>query len=97
MTDFYVKTPDFDGARVLVYFKNLNTFMPAVATGKGLKVGEVPPNEKVRLIAVGRDGDDFYFAKTDFIIVKKAIVDVKMEKVSYDDMKKMFTISGYEK
>lgn len=97
VTDFYVKTPNFDGARVLVYFKNLNAFMPAVETGKGFKVGKVPPNEKVCLIAVGRDGDDFYYTKTDFTIDKKATVDMKMEKVSYDDMKKMFTILGYEK
>ena len=29
VTDFYVKTPDFVGAQLLVYFKNLNAFMPA--------------------------------------------------------------------
>jgi hypothetical protein len=96
VTDFYVRTPEFDGAQVLVYFKNLNAFMPAGYTKERYKVERVPTEENVYLIAVGKKGGDFYYGKKDFTISKIATVDVAMQKVSYDEMKKMFTALGYQ-
>jgi hypothetical protein len=94
VTDFYVKTPDFDGAKMLVYFKDINAFMTAEYNGESYQVKKVPTGEFVYLIAIGKKGNDLYYGKEQFIISKKGTVDVAMKKVKYEEMKKMFDIIG---
>ena len=96
VTDFYVKTPDFVGAQLLVYFKNLNAFMPAEYENDKYKVLKVPPGEDVYLIAVGKRGDEFYFGKQPFTISQNGVANVSMKKIKYEDMKKMFKEFGYK-
>ena len=96
VTDFYVKTPGFEGAQLLVYFKNINAFMPAGYENNKYKIKRVPPGEEVYLIAVGKKGNEFYYAKETFTISKKATATVTMQKIKYSDMKQMFQTLGYK-
>lgn len=97
VTDFYVSTPNFEGAMVLVYFKNLKAFMRADWKKNKFNIKGVPADEEVELIAVGKKGDDFYYGHKEFTITKKATAKLDIHQVSYAEMKKMFLALGYKK
>jgi hypothetical protein len=97
VTDFYVKTPGFQDAQMLVYFKDINAFMTAEYKNGTYQVKKVPTGEFVYLIAVGKKGNDLYYGKEPFTISKKATPNVAMQKVKYEEMKKMFDLLGYKK
>jgi hypothetical protein len=97
VTDFYVKTPGFDGAKILVYFKDINAFMTADYKDGSYQVKKVPAGEFVYLIAIGKKGNDLYYGKEPFTISKKGTAEVAMQKVKYEEMKKMFDVIGLNK
>lgn len=87
--DFYVSTPDFRGANVMIYFKNQNAYLPAFENKKGLyKVARVPPDEKVWIVAFGKKDGEYYYNKKEFIIEKNARTDITLAKVSEEDFRK---------
>lgn len=89
VTDFYVSRPGFSGASVLVYFKVLNAFMPALRKGKDLfRVVRVPPGEKVWLIAFGKNGSQHYFSKKNYTTSERKTESLTMSKVTQDELKK---------
>ena len=96
-TDFYARTPGCEGARLLIYFERLNAFIPAEYSNERYTVRKVPAGEEVYVIAVGKKGNEFYYGKKVFTIAKKATADITMQKVRYDEMKKMLTALGYRK
>jgi hypothetical protein len=96
VTDLYVRTPNFDGAQILVYFKNINAFMQAEYKDGNYRVRKVPAGEDVYLIAVGKRGDEFYYGKKAYTISRKANIDLALEKVQYNEMKEMFSSLGFK-
>ncbi|HMK25818.1 MAG TPA: OmpA family protein [Chitinophagaceae bacterium] len=87
--DFYVSTPEFRGASVLVYFKSQNAYLPAYEDAKGLyKVVKVPPDEKVWIVAFGKKNGQYYYSKKEFIIEKNARTDLTLAKMSEEDFRK---------
>jgi hypothetical protein len=89
VTDFYVSTPEFSGATVMVYFKELNAIMPADRTGKDkFKIARVPPGEKVWLIAFGRNGSQYYFSKKSYTTSEGLIEPLSMSKITQEELKK---------
>jgi hypothetical protein len=88
VTDFYVSTPEFSGATVMVYFKELNAIMPASRTGKDkFKIEKVPPGEKVWLIAFGRNGGQYYFSKKLYTTSEGMTEPLLMTKITQDELK----------
>ena len=96
-TNFYVKTPGFENAQMLVFFKNINAFMPLGYENGTYEARKIPLGEDVDLIAVGKKGDEFYYGKKPFTVSENAIADVAMQPVKYDEMKKMFETLRYKK
>jgi hypothetical protein len=87
--DFYVSTPEFRGASVMVYFKNQNAYLPAYEDAKGLyKVARVPPDEEVWIVAFGKKNGEYFYSKKEFIIEKNARTDISLEKISEEDFRK---------
>lgn len=84
--DFAVNTPGFIGISVMAYFKKLSAFMPAVAASKGYQVQAVPPGMEVVLVAIGKKGNDFYYGTQQITTEKGLTANVKVEKVTKEDM-----------
>jgi hypothetical protein len=93
-TEFYVRTPDFKGAQLLVYFKKLNAFMPAEMYKDKYRVKGVPEDEEVYLVAIGKRNEEYYYGKQKYTIAKKATADVVLQKLKYEDMKKALVAVG---
>lgn len=97
LTEFYVKIPKFNGAKLLVYFKTINAYMPAVYYKGRYVISKVPSDEEVVLVATGKKGNSFYVGKEEYTISKKSNIDLEMKTVSYDEMKDMFSTIGKKK
>jgi hypothetical protein len=85
LTDYYVATPKFDGANVIVYFKNINAYMPASFVDTQLGIRRIPAGQDVRIIAFGKKDGDFYFGKTDETITNKGKATVMLKQVNEND------------
>jgi hypothetical protein len=88
VTDFYVATPRFKGATVMVYFKKLHAYMQANCQGELYSVYRVPPNEEVSVVAFGKEGSEFYFGRKDYTVMSKGTTAVELIKLSRDGFKR---------
>ena len=80
--DFFANTPGFKGANVIVYFKSINAYLPAMTTGNRSVIKNVPPGLRVVIIAMGMRGNDLYFGKQSLVTGNKIDATIALEKVS---------------
>lgn len=91
VTDYYVSTPKFNGANVMVYFKNQRAFMQAmVGDGDKFKISRIPPGQDVWVVAFGKKDDIYYLGKKEFTTSTKGKAEIDLEQVSKDDFHAFF-------
>ncbi|MES2772651.1 MAG: OmpA family protein [Bacteroidota bacterium] len=87
-TDFYVYTPQCNGANVLVYFKKQHAYLPAKWKNGRYEVTDVPANEPVCLVAFGKKGDTYHFGKKDARLSKEGSAEVLMTRLTKEEFEK---------
>ncbi|MEQ1676445.1 MAG: OmpA family protein [Chitinophagaceae bacterium] len=90
--NFYVSTPGFRGATVMVYFKNLSSYMPAYSDeGKSnalYTIPKVPPGQKVVIVAIGKRDGAYFFSRKEFTTEKGATAELELTDISEEDLNK---------
>jgi hypothetical protein len=91
--DFYVTTPSFEGANVVVYFSSLRACMQADANGyTKYSVKQVPAGEKIWIIAFGKKNGEYYVSKKKFTTEKGLTASLDMDKVPEAEFRKMLKL-----
>jgi hypothetical protein len=87
--DYYISTPNFNGAHVMVYFKKLKAFMQAsLIENDKYAISRIPPGEDVMIVAFGKKDSVYYLGKKDFITIEKGTGEMNIYQISKDDFYK---------
>lgn len=81
-TNLYVKTANTKGASVVLYFKNLHAYMPAYSYKDQYEIRNIPPGEKVSIIAFGKEGSNFFYSKTDHVVGNNETKTIQLQQLS---------------
>lgn len=85
--DFYVNTPGFEGMNVMVYFKKIHSYLQAYYDGSKFLVSNIPPNQPVILVAMGKKDGQYYFGKHEFTTASKTTTIPNITPVSKEDLR----------
>ncbi|MFT3705157.1 MAG: OmpA family protein [Agriterribacter sp.] len=86
--NFTIKTPGYSNVAVMVYFKDLNAFMPAYPVKNGYEVKGVPAGKEVILVSMGKKQHSFYFGKLQTTTERNAKLSVAIERVNEEEFRK---------
>lgn len=86
--EFTINTPGFKGMHVVCYFKNLRAFMQTTGAQGKYKVSLAPQDAEVILLAFGKNDEEFYFGKQEFITGKGKSASVMLKKTTEADFEK---------
>lgn len=89
VTDYYVATPGFNGANVMVYFKSQQAYMQAMNKDNNTySISRIPPGQDVVVIAFGKRDDVYYLGKKNFTTSAKSKDQLDLQVVSKEDFHK---------
>ncbi|MFY8090319.1 MAG: OmpA family protein [Chitinophagaceae bacterium] len=89
--NYIVETPNFEGARVMLYFKDLNAFMKASVTQNGkYEFENIPANENVVIVALGKNQQNFFLGQQSAVTSTKEIGVVKLKPSAKIEFHKLF-------
>lgn len=90
--NFYVNTPGFKGATVMVYFKSLSSYMQAYSDERNnnsqYMISGVPAGQKVVIVAMGKRDGAYYFSRKEFTTEKGAKAALELTGITEEDLNK---------
>lgn len=89
--ELIVQTGDFRGMRVMLYFKKIAAFMPAERHPSGSRFSQIPKDEEVYIVAMGKRNGELYFGQQQYRTEKKGVVNLSLAKMTAEQCKKILT------
>jgi OmpA family len=89
VTDFYITTPNYNGASVMAYFKDQKAFLEANEKNEGVfRLSRIPADTRIWIVTFGKKDDVYYFGKKEVITSKNGKTEVDLMPISKDDFMK---------